>query len=198
MPTPIQIVKHTNLVWAWRIRCAVAAAAGIVTLFLVVLSLARLTGADVVNWPRVLFWLITNYGELLLSVIRFVANAVRYFGLEKLADVILKTPIWVLDVFSIYVLFGNWVRLSVISIIFQQEKVGLDLGPEHADDFSLNQGADQYRKLGRREARKMILIWPLRVWSDARQKFWTLSPLRVLALLIVSFVLLGLAVYAYG
>jgi len=194
--TPKMEVLWINAVWMWRLRVLSSVVLGAVSVALLMLSLARLLGVDVVNWPAVALWLIQSYGSAVLWLLFTVADLVQALGLVRLAEWVRAIPVWLFDLAAVWVFVGGLVRLSEIFMLLRGEKGTLNRGPDFITDDWAQITWRQRRALAW-EVTKKYVLWPPRVLSDIREGQWKLSPAIGGGLFVLTLSLLGLAVWVF-
>lgn len=195
--TPAMEVEWINAVWMWRLRVLVQFCFATVSVALLVLSLARLLGIDVVNWPAVAVWIIQNYARAVLWLLFNLADAIEALGLNVVARFVRAIPVWIFDLLAAYVFIGSLVRLAEISMLLKAEKLKLDSGPDFIRD-AWAQVTWRHRLWLTFEASKKHLLWPGRVFSDLRDGHYGLSPAIGGGLFLLTLALLWAATCAFG
>ncbi|MBM9595240.1 hypothetical protein [Roseitranquillus sediminis] len=152
---------------AWWARRVVQFALALVTSFFLTLSLARVLGISAVDWPGVAGWVLGRYGDLLVWAGRTILWLISI------------VPPWFFDLVALYLLVGALVRIAVAEIALRSERAFYDRPLDVWDDAWHRDGIAQAREAGRVESARFYLLWPVRVLSDIRGGYWTLTPRRV-------------------
>ena len=189
--TPMMEVEWINAVWMWHLRVTTQLCLAAFSVLFLVLSLARLLGIEVANWPLIALWIIGKFGQVIVSLLFSLAEMVQAIGLVRVAHWIRVFPIWPFDLLTGYLLVGSLVRLAEVWLILKGEKRILDLGP----DFIRDQWAQTTRKQRAWlafEASKKYILWPRRVFYDLREGYYSLSPAIGGGLFLLVLALLGI------
>ncbi|MEM1234284.1 MAG: hypothetical protein AAGH70_09155 [Pseudomonadota bacterium] len=190
--TPMMEVEWINAVWMWRIRVLTQTCFAAFSIVLLVLSLARLLGVEIANWPLIALWIMENFGRFIIWLLSVLAEFVQAIGLVRLASWIRNCPVWPFDLLTAYLLVGSLVRLAEIWIVLSVEKETLDLGPDFIRD-QWAQTSHKQRVWMAWETSRKYLFWPGRVLSDLKDRHYSLSPAIGGGLFLLTLALLGIA-----
>ena len=158
---------------------------GIFVCLFLVLSVARIFNVNLVNWPAAAQFIAQKYGEILVWCGKLIITAIS------------SVPVVVFDLITAYLLIGDLMRLSIIDIGMRSEKSFYDRKPTDMDDEWWKGGVATAKRATREEARKYRLFWFIRLASDIKGRFWTLTPIRILIYLAFVAALFVAAVLLY-
>lgn len=181
MPVIDKIYVRKWLLW----RAVQYVLTGITCIFLV-LSIARIINVSLVNWPYMAVWIINNYGDVLI-----------WLGRTIIA-ILSNIPLIAFDCLTVYLLIGALTRLAIIDIGLKEEKNLLDLGPDFWNDQFVKDGIKEAREGWQSESKWFYLFWPVRVISDLRGGFFSLTPKLIIIYLGIVLVLFIVAALSFA
>lgn len=83
--TSVMEVEWINAVWNWRLRALGHVCFASLSIALLMLSLARLLGVEVVKWPAAALCIIKSFGSAVLWFVPTTADTFEAIGLLKVA-----------------------------------------------------------------------------------------------------------------